>query len=159
MSGRSSLAQRSGFSLLEVLISLAMLLGSLALLAQLSSVGRRHLERASDKATALRLCQNKMARLLAGIDPLENDAELPLLEDPNWQFRVIVLPTAVSGLSELQVGVRRHVNLQGMEAEPSGPWLTLQRWIPTPLDSISATNFPAATADFQRPPAASPRTP
>lgn len=71
---------RSGFSLMEVLLATAILLGSMIVLSELAGIGRHHANSAQRLATAQLLCQNKMNELLVGMAALESvDAE-PLEE-------------------------------------------------------------------------------
>ena len=59
-------ARRSGFSLLEVIMATAILLGCLIVLGDLAAVGRRHARDAEDLTTAQWLCQTKLNEILAG---------------------------------------------------------------------------------------------
>jgi prepilin-type N-terminal cleavage/methylation domain-containing protein len=124
--------RQRGFSLIEVLVSVAMLLGSIVVLSQLTAVGRRHLDAASEKAIALRLCQNEMARLLGGVNPIEPRDEMPLADDPNWESRVDIVPLEMGDLFNLRVSVRRAPLPTRVERE-SGSWFTLVRWVPAHL--------------------------
>jgi type II secretory pathway pseudopilin PulG len=125
--------QCSGFSLLEMVIATGILLASVAMLAQLASVGRRHLASAAEKAIAMRLCQNQLARLMAGVDPIEPEDGAPLPEDLDWDFRVTVSELPAAELSQLEVGVRRSESGATPVPADDGQWFTLVRWIPNRL--------------------------
>ena len=52
------MSEHRGLSLIEVIISLAILVGSAAALTQLVDVGRRHAERAVEVTDAQSICRN-----------------------------------------------------------------------------------------------------
>ena len=120
---------RPAFSLLEVVIATGILLASVTLLAQLTSIGGRHLEGAREKAIAARLCQNKMALLMAGIDPMQPRKITPLAEDLDWEFQVALQETTTDNLVELKVSVRRIAPAEIANTPVDKPWFTLRRWV------------------------------
>ncbi|MEE8453027.1 MAG: prepilin-type N-terminal cleavage/methylation domain-containing protein [Thermoguttaceae bacterium] len=73
---------RGGFSLLEVIIAISILLGSAVVLAELASIGRHHVQSAEEMSTAQLECQTKLNELLAGAAPLEAVQNVPLGDDP-----------------------------------------------------------------------------
>ena len=139
---------RPGFSLLEVLMAVGLLLASLAILSQLTTIGRQHLDKATSKSIATRLCQNKLARLVAGVDSIRTGDEAPLEEDPTWEYRVDVTPLALGDLAQLSVSVRPAASSSDIERSVDArPWFTLVRWIPDHLTSrqrsgVSTSNRP-----------------
>ena len=60
--------RRSGFSLMEVLLATGILLGSLIVLGQLATVGRKHAHDAETLTTAQLLCQSKLNEILKQSD-------------------------------------------------------------------------------------------
>lgn len=119
---------RRGISLLEVLIATGMLFGSLAVLSQLAHVGRLHLERAEDSATAARLCQNKLGELLAGIEPLESVDDAPIGDDTEWNYAIALEPLERLSLVQVRVQVYRAPEEQSQLAQRRAPF-ELVRWI------------------------------
>ena len=117
-----------GISLLEVLLAMGILFGSLTVLSQLASIGIDHLKRAETTTTAIRLCQNKLGEVLAGIQPLEKVEEQPILENPDWNYSVEVQSLEPLPLAEVRVRVAR---LSDSERKPSGRrgLYELVRWI------------------------------
>lgn len=117
---------RPGLSLLEVLLSLAIFLMSLASIAQLVDIGT---ERASDtilQNTGTRLAQSLMAEVEAGvIDPASGGSGTFSLES-EWSWQVTSEPTAVPNLytitatafREIQ-GNRFQVSLTQMVMDPT----------------------------------------
>ena len=71
---------RYGYSLLEVILATAILLGSVVVLGELASIGRKHVISAEKRAAAQLQCETKLNEILAGLVPLESVAETPLVE-------------------------------------------------------------------------------
>lgn len=83
-SGR--LKSRAGFSLIEVIIATAILMGSAVVLSRLAGMGREQSVRARTYAEAQMLCENTLNELLLGmrvLEPVSAAPLLPVLPDPN----------------------------------------------------------------------------
>lgn len=117
-----------GFSLLEVLLAMGILFGSLAVLSQLASIGIDHLERAETSSTAIRLCQNKLGEVLAGIQPLKDIADEPLLENADWSYSIEIQPLEPLSMLEVRVRVARISDVQRKPNSRRGRY-QLIRWI------------------------------
>ncbi len=90
---------RNGFSLLEVVLALAIFFASAAALSQLLLVGvktARWTEHASE--AALR-CESKLAEIVAGLEPARLEPATPFDDDEHWEFEVEVVPTGVPASS------------------------------------------------------------
>ncbi len=70
---------RSGFSLIEVILATAILMGSVVVLARLVGMGRDQATKASLQTKSQQLCENTMNELLLGLRPLEQVEGDPLL--------------------------------------------------------------------------------
>jgi type II secretory pathway pseudopilin PulG len=79
MKGRS---QRRGFSLIEVIIATAILMGSAIVLAKLAGMGREQSQKAAIHSTAQQLCEQTMNELLLGLRPTELVELTPLIPLP-----------------------------------------------------------------------------
>jgi hypothetical protein len=69
-------------SLLEVILAIAILGGSLAVIGQLINIGARNAISARDLTTAQLYCESKLAEVSAGIELPEPTTASPLLDDP-----------------------------------------------------------------------------
>lgn len=119
--------RRTAFSLLEVMLATATLLGCVIVLAQLAYLGRRQTHQAEDLAAAERFCLNKLNAILAGVEPLgpvENDM---LDEEIGWTYSVEIEPLGRSGLAALRVTVYQDPTELGTAEQ-----FTLVRWIRDP---------------------------
>lgn len=70
---------RGGFSLIEVILATAILLGSVVVLGELASMGRRQAEKGKKLAAAQQLCEQTLNEVLLGLRPLEPVEQEPLL--------------------------------------------------------------------------------
>lgn len=126
-----------GFTLLEVMLAMGLLLGCVIVLAELASIGREHGNAAEDLTTAQLLCQNRLNEILAGatpLTPIDNED----LENDGWMCSVGVEPLQQPGLAELRVTVSRDAGPARRARE-----FTLVRWIPDP--GISSEDSPDST--------------
>ncbi|MEX0703285.1 MAG: prepilin-type N-terminal cleavage/methylation domain-containing protein [Planctomycetales bacterium] len=84
---------RRGLTLFEVIVALAILLGSMAVLGQLISTGSRAAVRTDMHTRATLLCQAKLAEVLSGAVPLQPVEGMPVDEfTPDWLWGLEVLP-------------------------------------------------------------------
>lgn len=146
---------RSGFSLMEVLLATAILLGSVIVLGELASMGRQHANSAEELATAQRLCQNKLNEILVGLtspepveaEPLEvmlleeetvgGDESLPATksdEEPTWMHSVEIEPLGEIGLVSVRVTVWQTEYNEEEDDEGIRPGaFSLVRWMRDPF--------------------------
>jgi type II secretory pathway pseudopilin PulG len=73
---------RSGFSLIEVIIATAILMGSAIVLARLAGMGRDQAQKAKLHSNAQQVCEQTMNELLLGLRPLELVESMPLIPLP-----------------------------------------------------------------------------
>src|SRR5262249_35543621 len=91
-------ATRPGFSLMEVLVALAIFLLAFAGISRLVTFAS---DRALDvklQSQATQLCQAKLAEAVAGAVPLSSQADVPLDEDPSWTWSLDAEQGSVPGL-------------------------------------------------------------
>lgn len=70
---------RRGFSLIEVIMATAILLGSVVVLSQLAGLGRTYAQNTEQMSLAQRICENTLNELLVGIRPLVPAESAPLM--------------------------------------------------------------------------------
>ena len=105
--------RNAGLTLLEVILALAILAGSLAVLGELARQGMHNAESARAATEAQLLCESKLAEIAAGITPPESvtnaswqiatDAEVPT--NDKWLYSVEVDSTDTEGLLAVRVTV------------------------------------------------------
>lgn len=126
-------ARRTAFSLLEVLLAMSILFGSLIVLGQLATIGREHALDAEDLTTAQLICQTKLNEILAGVTPARSVRKQPVEDALGWAYEVEVQSLDQPGLASLTVTVSEDVPeiQQSMEGRPIEQF-TLTRWIRDP---------------------------
>lgn len=98
---------RSGLTLLEVLISLSIFLGALAAISQLISIGSRAALQSQMRTQAIIKCQSKLAEVLAGAQPMESVSLVAFEEDDdNWKWSLNVEPGDYENMLKLLVTVQ-----------------------------------------------------
>ena len=122
---------RAAFSLLEVILALAILCGAIATLGELSRLGMRQAQRARDLSQAQLLCESKLAEIASGLTPAEAVDSVPFestdeqqFDESEWAYSVEVTPIDEEGLTAVRVTVTRD-ELSGLRAAE----FSLVRWI------------------------------
>lgn len=123
-------AGREGFSLLEVLMATSILLGSVIVLNQLASIGRKNAVAAQDLSTAQMLCQSRVNEILTGAVAAEAVDEEPLPEAPGWVYSLSLEPVDSATVGDRQKLTALQLTVSREEAErQSASSFTLVRWI------------------------------
>jgi type II secretory pathway pseudopilin PulG len=126
--GRSKRTARAGFSLLEVVLALTILVGAIAVLGELVRLGTTNAGNARDLTQAQLLCESKMAEISAGLLVPEVVQGAPCEYDPEWLYSIDIQPTDMPGLVALRVTVFQDLPLNQRPAE-----FSLVRWMQDPL--------------------------
>lgn len=146
--------RRAGFTLLEILLATAILLGSAIVLGELARQGLRSAGAAEATATATTLCQNLLAELAAGAEPSEPVRDVLFVNEPGWLYTIEREAASHPELALVRVTVRQDLPVEKRPVE-----CMLERWIRRPpgatLEGAPAeTPAPAsAPRDFPGPPA------
>jgi hypothetical protein len=101
-------SSRRGLSLLEVMLSLAILLFSITAIAQLIRLGSERARDVEDQSIATTLCQRKLTELQIGIEPIGSSGYSPFPEAgwDEWQWKAEVDGGDVPGTYAVQVFVK-----------------------------------------------------
>lgn len=99
---------RSGMTLYEVVLALAILLGATSVLVSFISLGRHSAIQTRLRTEAALHCQSKMSEVIVGIEPLQSVQNVPNDDgSANWAWSLQVLPGIHQDLLDLQVTVSR----------------------------------------------------
>jgi len=134
---------RGGFSLLEVILALAILTGALAVLAELASLGMRHARLSRYITRAELLSNSKLAEITSGITLPEavSNASFETSDggmspgdptEPEWRYSVEVTSLDEEGLLAVRVTVA-----QDLPSEKRPVVFSLVRWIVDPGVELS----------------------
>lgn len=123
---------RGGFTLLEVILALAILLTSLAAIGNLVHNAYRNAARVRDLTRAQLIAEAILAELNAGSLPLETAAEAPVEDiddtvEPGWLYSIDVMPLELVGLLSVQVVVSQDPALVAYPVQYS-----LTQWVLDP---------------------------
>jgi len=128
-------------TLLEVLIALAIFLLALVAIGRLTNISSNLAQDVQLQSEAILLCQSKMAEIMAGVEPLASQADVPFgddITDPSWQWSADCNQGQVTNLWTVQVRVSRQ-RPDGGKVEA-----TLTQMVLDP--SIRGTTIPSTSA-------------
>lgn len=118
----------SGLTLLEVVLSMAILFGSLAVLSQLAWNGSRAAVQGQLKTQAVLRCEALLAEVVAGAVPLQSTSNVAFSDDPRWTWSLAVGETSFPELMLVEVTVA-HASGSSPLSHVSH---TLRRWMRDP---------------------------
>ncbi len=141
---------RRGFSLLEILLALAILGGSMAVLSQIASTGVDAAREARDLSMARIICQSKLSEaMLTGTTPVSiTTAPVASIDSQSlteFVYSVEVMPGQLDGLLSIRVQV------DALDSDSGTPLVSfsLVRWMIDPslgLEEAEAEEAAAAEA-------------
>lgn len=98
---------RTGLSLLEVLVALAIFLFSIVALHQALNIGTSNAVDMQQHMQAAQLAQSKMAEVYVGAVPMSSQADTPFDEDPDYTWSLDAEQNTVANLWNVTVTVTR----------------------------------------------------
>jgi len=105
-------ARRDGLSLIEVLAALAIFLMALVALVHLVNTGSNFAFEAHHRSNAARICNSKMAEVIAGSIPLQAQSDTAVEDEPDYHWSLTVDDGAAAGLKVVTVRVTHQSNDQ-----------------------------------------------
>jgi len=118
--------RRSGLTLLEVILAVAIFGLAMAAIGQLIRLGLLSAASARDITTAQLLCETKLNELSSGVYPVEPVSQSQIESNPDWLYSVQLRQIQQQGLVEIKVTVMR-------DTEGGAPLtFELVRWISDP---------------------------
>ncbi len=105
--------QRSGITLFEVVLALAIFLGAMAVISQVLENGSRAATKAQLSSNAVIRCERRMNEVLAGVLPLSSEQNAPFEDDSSWQWTLNVADSGIPYLLETEMIVE-HLDSNGM---------------------------------------------
>jgi len=83
---------RSGMTLLEVVLAIAIFVGSIVAVGQIVSIGTRAAMQAQFQAEALLMAETKMDEVLSGVQPWQPVNGATVEENPSWTWSLTIEP-------------------------------------------------------------------
>jgi len=135
---------RRAFSLLEIILALAILAGAVAVLGQLSRDGLENARLARDLTQAQLYCESKMAEIAAGLVSPTSVSDTPVEDGSDeaiegWLCSIEVSSASQSGLLSVRVTVHQDPSIHASPVDYS-----LMRWILDPNTTSSSTTDTAS---------------
>ena len=131
--------QHGGFTLLEILLTTAILLLGLTAVFQTTKLALQRMTIAKELTEAQNACQAVLNELLAQSSPIQPEAEKRVEHLPNWKIRVDIYPASQAGLYVL--------HLSALHFSPDGAFIgvhyQLLRWVPA-----ERVQFPTSEETF-----------
>ena len=137
---------RAGLTLLEVLVALAIFLVSLIGIGQLITMGADRARDVQQQAESTRLCQSKLAEVVAGVVPVSSSqSSTPFDEDPNWEWSMDSEQGSVTGLYSITVHVSRS-RRDGSRVETALSQMVLDPSLRGSVGNVAASPSSASTS-------------
>jgi general secretion pathway protein I len=135
--------KRAGFTLLEIILSLAILAGALAALGEVMRAADRSASAAEDETRAQILAASVMDELVAGSRELAatDNAAVSSTDDPPWACSIAVDQTGYDELVAVRVRVQQQI-----EARLQPASYELVRWLPNPNFTMPDTSQQTGTS-------------
>lgn len=96
-------AARRGFSLLEMMLATAVLLGCVIVLGELAGMGGQHIDRIEGFSLAEVICQSTLGEMLSGAAAVESFEKREVEEHPGWMVSAELTPVDQPRLASLRV--------------------------------------------------------
>ena len=136
------MASRRGFSLMEVMLSTSILVGSSIVLIELATIGRKQATSAYDLNRAQLLCQSLMDEIVAEIVPLKTAEEQEFENEPDWLYSIEYEPLRSNDLIALKVTVTQKDDDKNKPRS-----FSLVRWLPESALSSSQDSSAMGASD------------
>lgn len=98
-------APRSGLTLLEIVLSLAIFFSAVVTLAQLAWTGSRAAVQARLRTQATIRCEAKLNEVLAGAEAMQTSSGISFADDPSWTWSQVVAAGSHPELMQIDLTV------------------------------------------------------
>lgn len=132
---------RSGLSLLEVMLAIAILGGALVAIGELTRIGSRSAMAAREMTSAQLFCESKMAEVVAGIMPAEPVGPVPCESDPSWRYSIETLPSNHDGMLAIKVTFEQDLPPRSRPIS-----FSLTRWMMDPQRVLPTTSSSSSSS-------------
>ena len=142
--GPPRLGGPTGFTLLEIVLALAILAGALAALGEVMRLADQNAEFTRDETQAQLLAESVMEEILCEARPLAavNSALFDMVTEPRWQYSIVIEPTQQKELLLVRVAVAEQLP---PELQPAR--FELVRWVLNPDSLPSPTEASSSSGE------------
>ena len=122
--------RREGFTLLEILVVLAILGMGLALISAMSRSSAQYSERVEEDSAVQLVCDNMMSSILSGGATATLGVELPIPDAPRWTVTTELLDGPIPSVVAVRITARRYDQIA--TESTTGPGVATVARTPTP---------------------------
>ncbi len=145
------LCRRAAFTLLELVLALALFLGAITVLAQIVWNGQKAAIQARLRTEAAFRCESKLNELLTGAEQFQSQQNVSFPDDGRWAWSSQIDTGQYPDLLHLKVTVRHQSNIPAAQTE-----YALERWLRDPAIAQNAAANQSASKTTQSSSAAAP---
>jgi general secretion pathway protein I len=138
---------RPALTLLEVVIALAIFLLAMTVFSQMLLRNGEIARDIQRQNLATRLCQSKLAEVVAGVVPLSSQGDVPFVEEPDYTWSLTADNGSVAGLWNVTVNVARQQTDSGNPIQCSLAQMVLDPSIIGSTQDAPAVSGTAANTD------------
>lgn len=131
-----------GFTLLEILIVLAILLFGLAVVSQLMSGSLRQADDTEERTEIQLVCQNRLNEIASGALVVSPGVPETIPSFPHWIMRTFLSETPLPNVSACTVIAQKYETTQSIPIE--GKQIILKQWMTRDSIQIAANTIPLA---------------
>ncbi len=141
VSRRGMTQERSAFTLLEVILALAIMAGAVAILGELTRTGLINSQRARELTRGELVCESVMTQIATGALSASSTSDVAFDDDPRWLYSIDVQSASQPGLIAVTVTAVR-------DAPPEQQPVKFQlvRWMIDPGIEQAAESSASATS-------------
>lgn len=133
---RAPATRQAAFTLLEMVLALALFLGAITVLAQVAWNGQRAAIQSRLRTEAAFRCESKLSELLSGLEIFQTQQGIAFPDDPNWTWSATIIAGQYADLLHVKVTVNHRGRHPAANAE-----FSLERWTRDPsLFAAAAVN-------------------
>ncbi|MCF0234069.1 MAG: type II secretion system protein, partial [Thermoguttaceae bacterium] len=116
-------AMKRGFTLMEILVVLAILGLGMSIVTALTTATTRQTERIEEETAVQTECQNILNSILAGDATVAVGMEIPIPDAPNWSAVVDLLDGPIDNIVAVRVTAQRYLTIE--TPDPNNPLVAI----------------------------------
>ncbi|MDO4587488.1 MAG: type II secretion system protein [Planctomycetia bacterium] len=132
-------SSKNGFSLLEILVVLVILMFGLTVLSQLMNASMRQSILADEQTAVQIFCQNTMSRILSGEMAVLSGMNFPVESQPHWQATVLLEQGILPNILTIRIIAQKYE--EKLEPSPDQPGRFITSFVPVGGQNIVITQW------------------
>lgn len=133
--------RQAAFTLLEMVLALALFLGAITVLAQVAWNGQKAAIQSRLRTEAAFRCESKLSEILSGMELFQSQQGISFPDEPNWTWSAMIAAGQYPDLMHVKVTVSHRGKNPATNAE-----FSLERWTRDPALFAAAAANQSATS-------------